>query len=159
MNQEAYNKFTEAQHEYLLANGWTVNTSGGWSKNGRRKKYDFGHAVNSQLMEDRGSVNIRPGETLTDEQIEASRKLYGPWTDEEQVLRAKQEIRRLWDRRHTPKAPGISSVRGEIRSWVRWVAKHKEPNTRVEHARKARAEHARHHKTKGCSCGKEGAPW
>lgn len=94
---------------------------------------------------------------LPAEQAEVYRKLYGPWTPEEQSARFRRMCREAFAKRHEPNQ--YSNPRQNVRSTIRWISKNEEPKTRVELARRRRADHARHHKQHGCSCGKEGPPW
>lgn len=158
MNFEAYAKMEEAQREYLLANGWRDQGNGSWH-DGRVTKR-FGHAVNTQLLRDRGAVDLLPREareSLPAEQAEIFRKLYGPWTVEEKGVNFRRLLRDTFHRRHGP--GNVQRNRQDVRSWVRTISRLEEPTTRVERARRVRAEHAGQHKQHGCPCGKEGPPW
>lgn len=165
MNFEAHAVFTEAQRTYLIANGWVEYPHGKWTHEGNgKRKYTFGHAVNSQLYYDRGSVSMLPEEAkekLPAEQAEEYRKKFGPWTPEEQVVRFKHFVKRAFYERHKPRVPGLGIPQGRqaVRAWIRSIARLSEPTTHLERARRRRAEHAKSHKPKGCECGKEGPPW
>lgn len=153
MNREAFEALSLAQAKYLEANGWRHNVDGSWTEPkggpGRRRgrTLDFGHAVNSQLFYDRNWVEMPPPPTL-DEGIEF------------QYV----QIRREWGERHERgdyRSPRQKRqfLRGRIRTIARSKAESGIAMTRVEKRRLERALHAKHHREKGCSCGKEGPPY
>jgi hypothetical protein len=147
----------DAQKAYLVACGWVEDWTGHWLEpndghrgNGRRRTgrlLDFQHAVNSQLYADRYPIEApyaRPQET-----------------PEEKVARLKQTIRGRWKLRWAiDKDP--RSERGTLRQFIRSIARtlgEAGAVMPVQKARLGRAMHAQDHKRKGCSCGREGAPW
>lgn len=141
MNRIAQIALEQAQTLYLLANGWVALDRDRWQEPpdgyGGGRTLTFGHAVNSQLYHDRKWAPPRP-----------------PETREERHARWRQGIASAWRGRHHERAE-----RQHIRQMIRWLARETPAETRVQKARLRRAEHARHHKAKGCSCGKEGVPY
>lgn len=145
MNRVAFEAIIRQQRLYLLANGWTEIADDEWQEpegyrgHRRQRVITFGHAVNSQLYSDRTYREPPP-----------------PETPEQRHERWIGQLRAYFADRH------VGKFRQLVRGHIRWIARELGEEgavTRVQKARLRRALHAKHHKNKGCECGKEGAPY
>ena len=159
--EQASAKLKEAEENYLRAFGWEACEKGRWKEPREPWRELFlRHAINSQLYYERQSIAEQRARMAWVDKL-ASYKL-NPLTLKEQCdpqARLLFLIRLKFAMRHERR--DREAARQEIRSSIRTFARLRHPDgvvtTRVENARRKRAQHALVHKGEGCECGRRRA--